>query len=236
MYHSIGEAPAEEIGAGRYCVSVENFRKQVEYIELVSSLARKLVLVTFDDGLVDNYTNAWPILKEKGLKAHFFIIVSKIGVPGYMNWEQIRELKDGGMIIGSHGMTHRILTELKDKDLDDELVESKKILEDKLGQAVDYLSLPRGFYDKRVIEMAKKSGYKAVFTSNPKDNDGFKCGRIPVKADWGNEYFKKVLNSGYSFSDSAKEYLKTISKKLLGAKNYDTLRSDLLRKSHSSRI
>ena len=230
MYHSIGGGGSSEVGAELYGVSVEKFREQMDYLAHSSQLtAHSQIIITLDDGLLTNYTNALPILKEFGLKVYFFILVGKVGAGGYMNWEQIRQLKDAGMVIGSHGMTHRFLTELKDKDLDYELRESKKILEDNLGCAVDYFSVPRGFCDERVIGKAKKVGYKAVFTSNPKDNDGFKFGRIPVKSDWEFKYFCKVLSNGLSTSDRLKESFKSCSKNILGAKKYDWLRTKILK-------
>lgn len=230
MYHSVGTSASQEIGAGLYCVSVTNFREQMQEVHSPQSMIHNKVTVTFDDGLEDNYTNAYPILREFGLKAYFFILVGRVGTRGYMNWQQILELKDGGMIIGSHGMSHRILTGLSDEELDYELGESKKVLENSLGKSVDYFSIPRGFCNKMVIEKAKKTGYKTVFTSNLKDRDGFKIGRIPVKGSWDLGYFIKVINRGYSIKDIAKEKLKNYAKIILGAKNYDRIRTRILKK------
>ncbi len=222
MYHSIGPAGTHETGSDLYSVSADNFRQQIEYITGA--------VISFDDGLLNNYTVAYPILKEKRLKSYFFILVSKVGTPDYMNWQQIKDLQDNGMIIGSHGMTHRILTEINDSDLDYELKESKKILEEKLRQEVKYFSIPRGFYNRKVTEKAKSFGYENIFTSDAVDSDGFKIGRIAVKGSWNLKYFIRVINSGLSFKDKAGELFKNSSKKILGAKSYDKLRSAILRK------
>ena len=225
MYHSVGDSGNGEVGAELYRVSVENFRKQMEY---VATRKEDSPILTFDDGLADNYTHAWPILKAKGIKAYFFIIVSKIGLPGYMNWGQIKELKDAGMTIGSHGMTHKILSGLL--DLDYELRISKKNLEDELKCPIDFFSIPRGYCNKTVIHFTKDAGYKSAFTSNPNDNDGFVMGRIAVKGCWGLDYFVKVLNNGLSLKDKTEECIKNASKKILGIRNYDRLRSRILEK------
>lgn len=230
MYHSIGGQGNGEAGSGLYCVPAERFRGQMEYLVKVARAGERQVAITFDDGLLDNYTNAYPILKEFGLKAYFFILVAKAGTEGYMGWEQIKELSGAGMTIGSHGMTHRILTELDGKDLEYELKDSKKILEDNLGKAIDFLSIPRGFCNKKVIDKAKGAGYKRVFTSNQKDNDGFRAGRIPVKGDWDLRYFISVLNNGLSIKDKAESIIIKSSKKVLGAKYYDRIRTKLLKK------
>ena len=92
MYHAIGSKTAEETGASLYCVSRDNFRRQMEYlVHGPQSTDHGQILITFDDGLLDNYTVAYPILKELGLKAYFFILVSRVGTKGYINWDQARE-------------------------------------------------------------------------------------------------------------------------------------------------
>jgi len=229
MYHSIGEKQNGEVGAGIYYVSIDKFKEQIECISAqVHKCSSVKIELTFDDGLLDNYTNAYPILKGFGMKAYFFILAGMIGKKGYMNWQQIEELKNAGMIIGSHGLTHKILTEMSDMELDEELKGSKEVLEDYLGCDIDYFSIPRGFYNSKIIDKAKKAGYKRVFSSKPSDNNGFVFGRIPVKSSWNIAYFKRVLNSGLSFKDRAGELVKNSSKKLLGARNYDRMRTGVL--------
>lgn len=226
MFHSVGASENKEAGAELYSVEVEKFKEQMKILGTVPVIRP---LISFDDGLVDNYTNAYPILKELGLKAYFFVIVSKIGTEGYMNWEQIRELKNAGMSIGSHGMTHRLLTELEDKELNDEIKESKMILEKNLGQRIDYFSIPFGSYNAKIIEKIKEAGYKAVFTSRFLDNDGFKIGRIAVKNNWDLKYFIRVINKGLPVRDRMKEFIKNVSKKILGQKNYARARTRILK-------
>jgi peptidoglycan/xylan/chitin deacetylase (PgdA/CDA1 family) len=188
------------------------------------------VVVTFDDGLEDNYTCAFPILKEMGVTAYFFILGSKVGAEGYMNWKQIIELKENGMVIGSHGMKHRILTRLSDEDLDYELRTSKTILEYNIKVTVDYLSIPRGFCNKKVVEKAREVGYRAVFTSDAKDSDDFRFGRIPVRARWDISHFIRVLDGEISVRDKAEDAIKYSAKRILGATKYDKLRTRLLKK------
>lgn len=231
MYHSIGVLDNGEIDSELYSVLENNFKEQMEHLSpKVTTNNVKAIILTFDDGDITNYKYAYPILKDKGFTAYFFIIVSKVGAGGYMNWEQIRELRDSGMIIGSHGMTHRILTELSDKEIDYELRQSKKVLEDNLNHPINYFSIPRGFYNQIIIKKAKEIGYKAVFTSNPKDNDGFKFGRITIKRNWDLGYFIKVVNNGYPLKDKIEEMMKSSSKRILGTKRYDKFRSWILNK------
>ena len=230
MYHSIGTPVECEVGNSLYCVSVERFREQLGYISGVIGSSGHHVTITFDDGDLTNYTQAYPVLKELGLKAYFFILVGRVGTTGYLSWDQIKELKDNGMIIGSHGMTHKIMAAMNNSELDYEISESKKILEDKLKTSIDYFSIPRGFYNDLIIKKLKDSGYKVIFTSDQRDKDGFKVGRIPVKGSWSLQYFISVLDGKYIFKDSVIESIKGVVKSALGSRGYDKLRSILIRK------
>ena len=173
---------------------------------------------------------AYPILKYLGLKAYFFIIVSKVGTKGYMDWEQIREIDRSGMMIGSHGMTHRILTGLKEKEIQYELRESKRILEEKLRHKIYYFSIPKGAYNKKVLAEASRAGYIAAFSSDPKNGHDFRIGRIPVKGSWDLEYFKKVLANGLPLKERAGALIKVTSKKILGVSSYEKIRAKILKK------
>ncbi|MDP3789084.1 MAG: polysaccharide deacetylase family protein [Candidatus Omnitrophota bacterium] len=220
MYHSIGNKVAE-VGAELYCVPEASFREQMEYVHNLGTVPYGgSPLITFDDGDMTNYTKAYPILKELGMKAHFFIIGEWVGRAGYMGWKEITELKSNGMTIGSHGMTHRLLTTLKNEELDYELKESKRILEDNLNISITSLSIPRGFHNKKVMDMAKAAGYDQIFTSKE---------RIVVRADWNMEQFVDMLNGKYSWRQRAWDFIKSSSRELLGDENYDKLRTKVLR-------
>jgi len=226
LYHSIGDNGCKEAGAELYSLSVAGFKEQMRYLSSIDSRP----LITFDDGLLNNYTHAYPILRDFGLKAYFFILVGKIGSNGYMNQEQIKELKSYGMVIGSHGLTHRILTQLSAGELEDEIKASKRALEDALGIEIDNFSVPRGFYNQKVMQLIKEAGYKAAFTSDPNDFDSLKIGRIPVKASWDLEYFKRVLKNGLPLKARAGRLIKKSVSTVLGAGRYDALRTRLLKK------
>ena len=242
MYHSIDDNRTCETGAGLYCVPVNKFREQMEFIvknrgvrgQPPRSGDRPLTpipVITFDDGLEDNFTNAYPILKGLGLKAYFFVMPNKIGTKGYMNWAQIKELSKEGMIIGSHGMTHRILTNLKIDDLAFEAEESKKIIENKLNSPVEYFSAPKGYYDKTVISAIRKAGYKKMFTSDLDKNNAFTVGRIAVRAHWSEQYFKQVITRGLPLKARVADNIKRFTKKLIGNSFYHNLREIVLSRS-----
>src|ERR1700690_3539681 len=105
-------------------------------------LPAKPVMITFDDGCLDNYQIAFPILKKYNLKATFFIVTDSIGRRGYVTWEQIIEMSTAGMGIYSHTHSHANLSTLVDSEIREELTMSKEILEEKLNKVVDILALP----------------------------------------------------------------------------------------------
>ncbi|MFW6164043.1 MAG: polysaccharide deacetylase family protein, partial [Planctomycetota bacterium] len=106
-----------------------------------------------------------------------------------MNWLQVQILRDGGMEIGSHTLSHARLTTLAADDAYDELDQSKHLLESKLGQPVDLLAYPAGAHNQDVMDLAAEAGYEAAFTTEvgpvrPGD-DGFALRRIGV---WSGGY------------------------------------------------
>ena len=231
MYHSIGGNCISETGAGLYCVPKDKFREQMIFIKQGQSPAGTVPVLTFDDGLEDNFINAYPILKELGLKAYFFVIAGKIGTPEYMGWEQLKELSNAGMIIGSHGMTHRVLTNLNIDDLAFEIWESKKTIENKLGIPVKYFSVPKGYYNKKITYAIKKAGYKKMFTSDLDKNKEFATGRIAVRADWDEDYFKQVVTKGVPLKGRIIDQIKKSAKKLFGNVFYHNFRETVLIKN-----
>jgi len=125
-------------------------------------LPLKPIILSFDDGYVDFYYNVYPILRKYNFKAVSFIPTGLVGQPAYMNWSMIEEIsKWGGVDFASHGVTHRNLTSLSDRELSDELELSKKVLELHTGRQVDFIAYPYGSFNARVIEAVKKTGYKA---------------------------------------------------------------------------
>ncbi len=127
-------------------------------------LPPKPVLITFDDGYADNYTNAFPILQAYGMRATIFVIPAFVGKKNYLTWEQLREMELGGVTVESHTLNHRKLEELPDDEIRSELLNSKLVLEENLGHAVEFLAYPTGTYNLHIASIAKDVGYKGAFT------------------------------------------------------------------------
>lgn len=172
-----------------YCtISLEQFQNFQDDRNI--DMPDKPLLITFDDGYLDNYENAYPILKSHGMIATFFVITDFLWTAGRLNPERIVEMAQGGMSFGSHSVTHRPLGELVWDDIKTELVNSKAVLESVLGRTVNAIAYPRGSYNKSVIMIADNVGYKTGFTVREgicvKESPNFELRRIPVfKYDGG---------------------------------------------------
>jgi peptidoglycan/xylan/chitin deacetylase (PgdA/CDA1 family) len=223
-YHSIGNIGPETL-------SVDRFRQHLSLLgdagfttltvsELTALDADDCGLyaaLTFDDGLLDNYENAAPILQEFGCKATFFVIPGFDAVTRWVNpktsqWSDVvkqgftipfpsmqpahrRQLSDMGMEIGSHSMTHPKLNKTPGNLLESEIIDSKRMLEDQLGKAVTSFCYPKGRYNNNVLECVEKAGYTSAFTTMPSYYDSqtiaYECGRFLIESP---EMFRKILN------------------------------------------
>lgn len=127
-------------------------------------IPEKSVVITFDDGYVDNYKYAYPILKEFNLKATIFAISKNIDKrKGYMTSNQLRELQANGIDIQSHTLDHEELTTFSYEKQLTILKESKISLENILDKKVNYIAYPYAKYNANTIKAAKDAGYVMGF-------------------------------------------------------------------------
>lgn len=161
-FHGIGEAPGHISSAERELwVSVSQFCSVLD-----STLGRGDVRITFDDGNASDVERALPALRQRGLKATFFIVAGRLGEPGYVDETGVRALADAGMTVGSHGMRHVPWRGLDDRTLDEEHVEARRLLEEVISRPVAEAACPFGSYDRRVLRSLRRSGYQRVYTSD----------------------------------------------------------------------
>lgn len=185
MYHQVlGPGAGSETAANPYQISLENFQAQLRFLKranvatvLVEDLIaaqhryffariKRCAALTFDDGYLDNYLHAYPALRKLGMRATFFVIVNKIGTPGFMAWEHLREMQAQGMSIQSHTMNHHALATLPAGEIWAELSEARQRLEEMLNKKINFISFPHGSYDARVTRAAAEAGYSAWCTSD----------------------------------------------------------------------
>jgi peptidoglycan/xylan/chitin deacetylase (PgdA/CDA1 family) len=212
MYHNIG-IPPKGSRIPNLFVTPRMFRFQMGYLRLagfkvlpLSDLitevsggiqARNLAAITFDDGYVDFYRNAYPILKQSGYPSTVYVVSGLVGrdnvwdaanentAKPLMDWDMIREVSANGVRIGSHTKSHPQLTTLEGPQLEAELRDSKKTLEDQLGLAVDDFCYPYGDHNSVVRDAVQQAGYRTAVTTQrghvTEGQDPFLLRRIPIK-------------------------------------------------------
>ena len=178
-YHQINDSAENAL-----TVHTDQFEEQMKYLadngyhaitpnELLDAwendteLPDKPVVITFDDGYVDNYKNAYPILKKYGLKGTIFAVTDYLNLyPNYFTWEQAKEMQDSGVMeIESHTMSHVELTTLPTReDAQHQLVDSKQALDMHLNKDTRFIAYPCGSFDEDVEQMTRDAGYRAAFT------------------------------------------------------------------------
>lgn len=188
MYHHISDTMA----AGPYVIRTDAFENQMKWLKennynvitysqfyealtQKTSLPEKPVVITFDDNNKDQYENALPILKKYDYKAIFFVPTAYVNVRGgVMTWEMLTTLVNEGMEIGSHSSTHPNLTILPERQLyDEELIGSKKTLEEKLGIAIKFFAYPGGAKSGSVVQAMEDTGYLSAVTTNYDPNHSY---------------------------------------------------------------
>jgi peptidoglycan/xylan/chitin deacetylase (PgdA/CDA1 family) len=197
-------------------------------------LAGAFYALTFDDGAASDYTVAFPILCELGLRATFFVVPTLVDTPGFVTWAQLREMVAAGMEIGSHSLTHPFVHALDREGLLREFGESKRILESRLGIAVRSASLPRGWEPPVLRPVLDELGYRAFCTSrvawwHPGD-DPLSIPRVAVRRGMLVDEFAAIVNAEPRalWRMQAIEAAKNAAKAWLGAEGWQRLRAPLL--------
>ncbi len=133
------------------------------------------VVLTFDDGYCNFYSNVYPILKKYGFPGTIYVLSSFIGkrvswfergrdMPPLLDLHQLKSLVLKGMVIGSHGRTHIRLAETSLEKAWEEIARSKGELEKGLNISIDHFCYPYGSFSEKIKEMVKKAGYKSGVT------------------------------------------------------------------------
>ena len=222
MYHNVDTTDVRKANT----VSPQNFQRQMAYLkdhgyrvfsfsELVKSvtsdepLPKKSVVITFDDAYEDNYTHAFEILKEYGYPAIIFAPSDLIGLVGHLNWDQVEEMAKNGITFGSHTRHHSYLPDLSIQQQREEIFGSKRLLEERLGVAVDYFAYPIGGFSESIKQIVKEAGYKGAAATNRGydrfNRDIFELNRIRFgDKDDRNDYLWIKLSGYYNLFRAAK--------------------------------
>ena len=174
LYHHIADIEP----TSRYAVSLDNFRNQIQKLselryetitpgylaDVITKgglLPERPIIITFDDGSIDVYNNAFRVMKEKGFVGAFYIVSSYIGANDIVTPTQLIEMAADGWEIGSHSMSHNDLTKSSDQ-LSIELLQSRKDIEKITGLEVTSFAYPYGLANSEVINKTYNSKYKTA--------------------------------------------------------------------------
>jgi peptidoglycan/xylan/chitin deacetylase (PgdA/CDA1 family) len=214
MYHHIdGDSKISKLS-----VAPESFQRQMEFLykhkynvvslERIADLIKrkekipsKTLAITFDDGYKDNYTYAYPVLKKYGFTATVFVIVSHISGKGNLSWDEVIEMSNNRISIGSHGMSHSWLPDLNEERLKDGIAGSKRILESKLNKEVNFYCYPGGGFNDKVKQIVKEAGYRGACATNPgkkyPKHDPYALKRLRISSTSDNLFVFWIETSGF---------------------------------------
>lgn len=162
-------------------------------------ISGKPIILSFDDGYGDFYTDIFPILKKYQVKAVAYIVPGFLGKPNYMSWDQVREISQSNLVeIGAHSMHHPSLKDLDKGIAQYEIAESKKELEQTLGMKVSSFAYPFGAFNQQAEDIVNSSGFANAMTtiSGVNDNSGnvYLLKRIHPGTRTGNNLISYIEN------------------------------------------
>ncbi len=213
MYHYVRavDQAADPLGYG-LSVTPNQFAAQVEWLRRsgydtiqMSALAAcihgegacpaRAVALTFDDGYIDAYTAALPVLQEYGATATFYIVSGFVGQDAYMGWDEIRALRSAGMEIGAHSISHIDLTTLNHDENVDQIARSGAEIAAQIGAPVRSFCYPAGRFNAEIAAITRDVGYTNATTTvqEGSQDDLFALPRARIYGDMSQEGFQATV-------------------------------------------
>jgi len=225
LYHSIAEQASPRFT--RWTVTPQLFESHMAHLrqagyhsftvtDYVSGLSRgntsaqlKPVLITFDDGFADFYTQALPVVLKYGMRATLYIATHYVGGTSIwlshageaqrlmLSWEQIGEVSAHGIECGAHGHFHHQLDVMPADAAREDIKQSKGLLEEHLNHPVFSFAYPHGYYSQALKTIVQQEGFtsacavKHAFSSS--EDDHFALARLIVSRDTDLPAFQRML-------------------------------------------
>jgi peptidoglycan/xylan/chitin deacetylase (PgdA/CDA1 family) len=248
MYHEL-ELPDRPLcdrdrGYVRYVVPAASFQIQMEWLksqglrgmsvgEWLTAPENSGIVLTFDDGCETDLLVAAEALRDFGFGATFYLASRFLGRPGYLSFDQAKELCRGGFEIGCHSRTHAYLPTLDSQRMHEEIVLAKAELEELLGRSVEHFSCPGGRWSPKVARIAQEAGYASVVTSrigvNARSDNPYRLARIALQRGVTLSQFQRVCYSKGLLARRSVDFFMDRAKVLLGDSLYERVRSIALR-------
>jgi peptidoglycan/xylan/chitin deacetylase (PgdA/CDA1 family) len=243
MYHSIQEGVSDRRPYFDINTSPARFTQQMKFLReqgyksvhlaeaskllLQDNWDSRYVVITFDDGYRDFLTTAYPIMAEFNHTAILFVPSGLIqdGRANFLQrecltWSEIRELHTKGIEIGSHSVTHRELKFLGTPELEAEVADSKRTIEDKIGHSITSFSYPYAFpeseiaFSRTLRGLLEKHGYQngvtTILGSSSRDSDRFLLPRLPANSSDDIPLFRAKLEGHYDWLHAAQYLAKRV--------------------------
>ena len=170
-----------------------------EHLKNAAPIPEKSILITFDDGYMNNYTEAFPMLKKLNMKATIFCVGNSLDGSYYLSEDALKEMSDYGIDIQCHTVNHVHLDTLSYEEQLSELRHSKEIIEKITGKEVLSVAYPFGDYNSESIKAAKEAGYKLAFTTHlglsDRNDDIYALDRIYISSYYNMDTFKQLLKN-----------------------------------------
>jgi peptidoglycan/xylan/chitin deacetylase (PgdA/CDA1 family) len=217
MYHYVSELPADADAVRRdLTVSPETFEEQLQYLadqgyqtvtlrDLYDALSvgrplpDKPVVLTFDDGYQDAYTDVLPMLQQHGFVGVFFVLATPahFEAPAYMTWADVKAMAEAGMSIQGHGRDHYDMRNRSVDFLVYQILGIKEAVEAHTDQQVTFFCYPAGKYDDQTLTVVESAGYLGAVTvkwgATERLDNRYTWPRIRVRGTWTPEKFAEVL-------------------------------------------
>ncbi len=153
-----------------------------DWLDGKADLPERAVAVTLDDGYEDNYWNAFPIFAEQQIPATIFLVSGLMGKSNrwmegrgfssrkLMTWDQAREIDRHGITLGAHTVNHARLSQLSGSAAADEIVSSKRQIEQHLGHVVEHFAYPYGDLNEASERLVEEAGFRTACSTRPGPN------------------------------------------------------------------
>ncbi len=214
-YHYIGENPIPDDKArDNLSVSPDKFDQELGILQkngyhpisldtLYAALKggllpSKPIVITFDDGYIDFYTNAFPIIKRYGFVVISFIPTGLMNQGYYLGWDQIKQMDASGLVsFQAHSVQHANLLMLTGDQLKYQVTESKRVLEEKLGKKVNFMAYPYGSSNALTWQAAKDAGYFGAlgtwYGTTESEGTVFDMPRVKIAGSWSIDQFARMF-------------------------------------------
>jgi peptidoglycan/xylan/chitin deacetylase (PgdA/CDA1 family) len=215
MYHNIDGNYKES----KLSVSPESFERQMRFLDRfgynivslyeLTALIReerpipyKTIAITFDDGYRNNYTEAYPVLKRYGMPACIFVVTDKVGEGDRAGWNELRQMSQDGIHIGSHTMSECYLPDIKDREeLKREISGSREAIKARIPDGGDFIAYCSGGFNDKIRQLVIDAGYKGACATNPgKDypkHDIYALKRLRISGTSDNLFVFWIETSGF---------------------------------------